>query len=126
MDFDALTRTNRKALQAALAKAPATIRPLLKRDQAWFNEIMLSAAESMTQVDDDFREALWRRCASAPRRSKASRKDFGRTGVAGRWVNTFGSVTVTPTDGGYRLAIDTSAIYGTGSDRRGNARRPPR
>ena len=39
-------------------------------------------------------------------------------GVAGRWINAFGSVTVTPADGGYRLEIDTSAVYGIGSDRR--------
>ncbi|QWG14266.1 DUF1311 domain-containing protein [Bradyrhizobium sediminis] len=118
MDLDALTARIEKALQVALAKAPATIRPLLKRDQAWFNEIMLNAAESMTQPDDDFREAF---VATLRRRAttlEGVAQGFGRPGVAGRWVNAFGSVTVTPADGGYRLAIDTSAVYGTGSDRR--------
>src|SRR6266700_1012096 len=58
-DFEALTAKIEKALQAALAKAPANIRPLLKRDQAWFNEIILNAAESMPASDDsETREAF--------------------------------------------------------------------
>jgi len=118
LDLDALTGQIEKAHRAALAKAPATIRPLLKRDQAWFNEIMLSAAESMTQPDDDFREAFVATLRQRAATLEGVARGFGRSGVAGRWVNAFGSVTVTPADGGYRLAIDTSAVYGTGSDRR--------
>jgi len=118
MDLDALTRRIESALQAALLKAPAIIRPLLKRDQVWFNDIVLSAAESMTQPDDDFREAFVTTLRQRAATLKGVAQGFGRSGVAGRWVNAFGSVTVTPAGGFYRLAIDTSAVYGTGSDRR--------
>jgi uncharacterized protein YecT (DUF1311 family) len=119
-DYDALTSKIEKALQAAVAKAPANIRPLLKRDQAWFNEIILNAAESMPQSDDEatretFAETLRRRVPTL----EAIATGFGRGGFAGKWANTFGSVTVTPADGGaYRLAFDASAVYGTGDDRR--------
>ena len=48
-----------------------------------------------------------------------SRTGFGRPGVSGKWVDAFGTVTVTPADGGaYRLAIETRAVYGSGEDRR--------
>ena len=119
-DYNALTAGIEKALQASLAKAPANIRPLLKRDQAWFNEITLSAADSMPQSDDDdtretFVETLRRRATTLD----AIGAGFDRSGFVGIWVNTFGSVVVTPLDGGgYRLAFDTRAVYGTGSDRR--------
>ncbi len=118
MDLDALTGRIESALQAALSKAPATIRPLLKRDQVWFNETMLNAADSMTQPDDDFREAFVTTLRQRAATLEGVARGFGHSGVAGRWVNAFGSVTVIPADGGYRLAIDTSAVYGTGSDRR--------
>jgi len=118
-DYDALTAKIEKALQAALVKTPANIRPLLKRDQAWFNEIMLSAADSMPQSDDDSREAFVETLRQRATTLEAIADGFGRTGVAGKWVSTFGSVVVTPADGGaYRLAFDARAVYGTGSDRR--------
>lgn len=118
-DYDALTAKIEKALQAALAKTPANIRPLLKRDQAWFNEIMLSAADSMPQSDDDSREAFVEMLRQRAATLEAIADGFGRAGVAGKWVSTFGSVVVTPADGGaYRVAFDARAVYGTGSDRR--------
>jgi uncharacterized protein YecT (DUF1311 family) len=119
-DYDALTAKIEKALQASLAKAPANIRPLLKRDQAWFNEIMLSAADSMPQSDDDeTREAFVETLRQRVTTLEAIAGGFGRAGFTGKWVNTFGSVVVTPVDGGvYRLTFDTRAVYGTGSDRR--------
>ena len=118
-DYDVLTAKIEKALQAALTKTPANIRPLLKRDQAWFNEIMLSAADSMPQSDDDSREAFVETLRQRATTLEAIADGFGRTGVAGKWVSTFGSVVVTPADGGaYRLAFDARAVYGTGSDRR--------
>ena len=80
---------------------------------------MLNAAESMTQSDDDdFREAFAATLRQRAATLEGVAQGFGRSGVAGRWVNAFGSVSVTPADGGYRLAIDTRAVYGTGSDRR--------
>src|SRR6516225_8146261 len=42
--YDALAGRMEDALKAALAKAPATTRPLLKRDQAWFNEMLANIA----------------------------------------------------------------------------------
>ncbi|MBR1228764.1 DUF1311 domain-containing protein [Bradyrhizobium sp. AUGA SZCCT0176] len=119
-DYDALTAKIEKALQASLAKAPANIRPLLKRDQAWFNEIMLSAAGPIHEFDDDeikeaFVETLRQRATTV----EAIKAGFGRAGFSGTWVNTFGSVVIRPVDGGrYRLAFDTRAVYGLGSDRR--------
>jgi len=119
-DYDQLTTKIEKALQATLAKTPANIRPLLKRDQAWFNEIILNAAESMpTSDDDETRQAFVETLRQRALTLEAIATGFGRPGYAGKWVNTFGSVTVTRADGGaWRLAFDTNAVYGTGEDRR--------
>ena len=117
-DFDALTKRIEKALQAALAKAAASIRPQLKRDQVWFNEMVLAAAETVPEVDDEQKEAFVERLRRRATTLEGIAQGFGRTGIAGRWVNALGSVTVTPASGGYRLAIDISAAYGAGSDRR--------
>ena len=111
-DFDTLTKKIEKSLLAALAKSPANIRPLLKRDQAWFNEVVLSAADSLQHRDEEQKEAFVERL-----RRRATTLDhvvagLGRAGYAGRWVNAFGSVTVTPVGGGYRLAIDINVDYG--------------
>jgi len=118
-DYNALTRSIEKSLQAALAKTPANMRPLLKRDQVWFNEIAQSAAEVLPQAEDDepreaFVEMLRRRAGVLD----GIAQGFGRGDIVGRWVNTFGSITVTLDDGAYRLAIDLSAVYGLGSERR--------
>ena len=119
MDFNALTQKVEKSLQAALAKSPANIRPLLKRDQVWFNEMMSNTAEILPQIDNDedatqaFVDRLRRRAATLD----GVAQGFGRGGVAGRWVNAFGSITVTPADSGYRLAIDLRAVYGPGTER---------
>ena len=118
-DYNALSRKIEKTLQAALAKAPANVRPLLKRDQVWFNEIAQSAAEVLPQSDDDetkekFVQTLRQRAAVL----EGIAQGFGRSGIAGRWANTFGNIIATPADGSYRLAIDLSAVYGLGSDRR--------
>ena len=63
------------------------IRPLLKRDQAWFDEIILSAAESVPQSDDaderaGFTETLRQRTTTL----EAIGNGFGRPGYAGDWV----------------------------------------
>lgn len=119
-NYDARTRQIEKSLQAALAKTPTNVRPLLKRDQVWFNEMMLNTAEVLPQADEEsdakqaFAETLRRRATTLD----GIAQGFGRPGVAGRWVNTFGSITVTPAEGGYRLAIDLLAVYGLGSERR--------
>ena len=116
-NYDTLNKRTEKSLQALLAKAPANIRPLLKRDQTWFNEMMLNAVESQFEDDearDSFVAMLRERAATLDRLSQG----FGRPGVAGRWTNTFGSIDVKPADGGYRVVIETRAVYGSGSDRR--------
>ena len=122
--FDAAAGQIETSLQATLTGAPVNIRPLLKRDQVWFGEIAVSAAELVTQSDDD--EAKAALAASLRARIttlQAIAAGFGRSGLAGRWVNAFGSVAVTPADdGAYRIAIETRAVYGTGSDRRRECR----
>ncbi|WP_050626640.1 lysozyme inhibitor LprI family protein [Bradyrhizobium viridifuturi] len=101
-----------KAFDTALAKMPANVKPLLKRDQAWFNEMIIDAAEVLADADADelkqkFAETLRRRAAALE--AIAS----GRPGIAGSWVNAFGSITLTPADGGaYRLAADLRGDYG--------------
>jgi uncharacterized protein YecT (DUF1311 family) len=117
--YDKLVAGIDKAMAAAAAKAPANIRPLLKRDQAWFNEIITNAAESLADSDDtDLRESLAETLRRRVATLDAIAQGFGRAGLAGKWVNAFGSVVVAPVDGGYRLAIETSSVYGSGNDRR--------
>ncbi len=116
--YDTLVAGIDKAFDAALAKTPATIRPLLKRDQAWFDEIILSAAESVPQSDNaderaGFTETLRQRTTTL----EAIGNGFGRPGYAGGWVNAFGALVMTPAEGGaYRVAIETRAVYGSGND----------
>ncbi|MBR1124935.1 DUF1311 domain-containing protein [Bradyrhizobium lablabi] len=118
-DFDALTKRNEKSLQAALAKAPANVKPLLKRDQSWFNEMMLSASETVfDDGDDEQKQAFVERLRQRATTLDGIAQGFGRAGIAGRWVSAFGSATVTPGQGGYRVAIETSAVYGAGSETR--------
>jgi uncharacterized protein YecT (DUF1311 family) len=113
-----------RALQAALAKAPANIKPLLKRDQAWFGEMIASAAEQMPDSEkpadrNAFTKMLRDRIAALGQ----IQSGFGRGGVIGTWQDTFGSVTVTAAgDGAYRVAIATDAIYGTDEGRRWTCR----
>src|SRR5262249_29420386 len=76
-----------QALKGALTKAPANVRPLLKRDQAWFNETVINATEdgipqSKDAADRDaFAGMLSRRIATLGRIGKG----FGRSGVLGKW-----------------------------------------
>jgi uncharacterized protein YecT (DUF1311 family) len=109
-----------KAFNAAIAKTPANIKPLLKRDQAWFNEVVLNAADSVPQSDDfDEKEGFGETLARRATTLESVAGGFGRPGFAGTWANAFGSIVVTPAENGaYRLAVDTRAVYGTGSDRR--------
>ncbi len=118
--YDKLAAGIDKAMAAAAAKTPANVQPLLKRDQTWFNEIIVSAAESLTESDDtEQRESLAGTLRARVATLDAIGQGFGRPGLAGKWVSAFGSVTVAPTgNGAYRLAVETRAIYGSGSDRR--------
>lgn len=105
-----------KAFDAALPKLPANVRPLLKRDQAWFNEMIIDAADVLADTDEDELKAGF---AAALRRRTAALGGLasGRPGISGNWVNAFGSITLTPTEGGaYHLAADLRGDYG--GDRR--------
>jgi uncharacterized protein YecT (DUF1311 family) len=111
--YDMLVAAIDKAFAAALSQTPANIRPLLKRDEAWFDEIILAAGED--GVPGGFSETLRQRAATLTEIASG----FGRPGYNGRWVNTFGRLEVTPADDGtYRLAIETLTAYGADDDRR--------
>ncbi len=115
--YDALATGMEAALQAALAKAPATVRPLLKRDQAWFNEMALNIAQSMPQQNADFTATLLTLLKQRTATLAALAPGLGRAGLAGRWVDAFGSVTVTPAERGiYRVAVDTQTDYRAGEE----------
>jgi uncharacterized protein YecT (DUF1311 family) len=109
-------------VQAALAKAPANVKPLLKRDQGFFHEMMISAAEEMPGsadegARDEFANMLRQRVAVL------AKLGFGRSGLSGKWQDAFGTVTVLPADdGAYRVAIDTNAVYGGDDERRAQCR----
>jgi hypothetical protein len=122
--FGTLATQIETALQATLATAPLKMRPLLKRDQVWFGEIAVSAAESVPQSDDDeAKEAFATGLRERITTLQAIAAGFGRSRLAGRWVYAFGNVVVTPDEGGaYRIAIETRSVYGTGSDRRRECR----
>ena len=60
--YDRLVAQIDSAMTATLAKAPANIRPLLKRDQVWFNEIIWEAAEFVAESDDSTSARRSARC----------------------------------------------------------------
>ncbi|MBR1208606.1 MULTISPECIES: lysozyme inhibitor LprI family protein [unclassified Bradyrhizobium] len=114
--YDKLVAQIDKAFDAALPKLPANVRPLLKRDQAWFNEMIIDAADVLADADEDELKASF---AATLRRRAAALEGMasGRPGLSGNWVNAFGHLTLTPTEGGaYRLAADLRGDYG--GDRR--------
>ncbi|HLG82648.1 MAG TPA: lysozyme inhibitor LprI family protein [Bradyrhizobium sp.] len=112
--YDALVAQLDKAIQAASAKAPANVRPLLRRDQAFFHEMIVMAAEAMpgsdsAEIRNSFDDMLHDRVAALAQIGDG----FGRSGIPGKWVDAFGSITVTPAEAGaFRVAIATSSIYG--------------
>ena len=110
--FDAPAAKMEEALQAALAKAPVKVRPLLKRDQVWFNEMVAASAQYMTTDNPDYAEDLTTLPKERTNTLASIAHGFGRPGFAGRWVSAFGGITVTPADHGtYRLAIDLTSNY---------------
>ncbi|SHK10715.1 Protein of unknown function [Bradyrhizobium lablabi] len=117
--LDTLAAQIDKVFAATVAKAPVNAKPLLKRDQVWFGEIVVNAAESMPQSDNaDDRQAFVASLRQRVGTLEAIAAGLGRSGIAGRWVNAFGSVVVTPVqDGAYRIAIETRAVYGTDDER---------
>ena len=108
-------------LQAALAKAPATIRPLLKRDQFWFGEkIAMTAGDGAPHsVEPANLAAIANMLGQRIATLEGIAEGFPRAGVLGKWDNAFGSVTVTMAGGdAYRIAIDTDSGYTKDDDRR--------
>ena len=104
-----------KAFDTALAKTPATIKSLLKRDQAWFNEMILEAADLVVEMNDaDMRAGFAETLRARLTALQGIADGFGRPGFGGRWASAFGSVAVTPAeDGAYRLAASIKVNYGT-------------
>jgi uncharacterized protein YecT (DUF1311 family) len=112
--LDALASQIEKTLQLALTKASVTARPLLKRDQVWFDEMIINAAETMAEGNDaEAREAFVEMLRQRVTTLEGIAQGFGRAGVAGRWVNAFGALEVTAAEAGaYRLTIDMDSVYG--------------
>ena len=120
--YDKLVTRLDRGVQAVLAKAPANIKPLLRRDQALFYEMIISAAEEMPgSADAGDREVFAQMLRD--RIAALAEIGFGRTGVSGKWQAAFGSVMVTPAaEGAYQLAIDGDATYGPDEERRWQCR----
>ncbi|PDT85700.1 hypothetical protein CO669_30940 [Bradyrhizobium sp. Y36] len=113
--YDKLVAAIDKSFDAALARAPVNIRPLLKRDEAWFNEMISQAADTVQEVDDD---ELRDNFAATLRQRQVALDEiaggFGRSGFSGKWANAFGSLTLSPDANGVRhLTIDMKAYYGS-------------
>ncbi|TWB49433.1 lysozyme inhibitor LprI family protein [Bradyrhizobium sacchari] len=117
--YDQLVAAIDKSFDTALARTPANIRPLLKRDQAWFNEMILGAAGTVQEVDeaelrDNFVATLRQRATVLGEIAAGS----GRAGLAGKWANAFGSITISPSANGTRqLTVDMRVDYGSDKHR---------
>lgn len=113
--YDKLVARIDKAFETVLPKTPSNIRPLLKRDQAWFNEMILEAADLVVEMDDGdirtgFAETLQARAAAL----ESMAGSIGRAGFAGRWTSAFGDIAVMPVEGdAYSLAVDIRVNYGS-------------
>jgi uncharacterized protein YecT (DUF1311 family) len=112
--YDRLIRAIDEAFDAALARTPANIKPLLKRDQVWFNEMVPGAVAIVEEMDDpELRDdvmAILRGRAATLREIGAG---FGRRDIAGRWRNAFGTATLSPDgSGAFRLGVDINVNYG--------------
>ena len=113
--YDKLVARIDKAFDTALPKAPANIRPLLKRDQAWFNEMILDAADLVVEMDDaDLRAGFAETLQSRATALEGMADGFGRMGFTGRWTSAFGGIVVTTAESGaYRLAVNIRVNHGS-------------
>ena len=113
--YDKLVAAVEASFAAAVTKAPANVRPLFKRDQAWFNEMIQEAAYTVEEADEaelrqNMTDMLRRRAAALDDLARG----FGRSGLTGAWANAFGGVTVTATETGtYRLDVELNSDYGS-------------
>lgn len=122
--FDRLGQEVDAAVNAALAKAPPTTVPILKRDQFWFREMIGAVIDDAMGGGDDQQElqkrtldnvvaTLHQRIATL----HAIAQGFGRTGVAGHWANAFGTVEITAAEhDAYRVVLSGKASYGGSAD----------
>ena len=111
--YDVLVTAIDTAFTSLLNRTPANVRPLVKRDEFWFDEIILSAGAD--GLPEDFADTLRQRATTLADIAAG----FGRPGYLGHWVNVTGKLDVTAVDaGGYRLAIETRTTYGADVDRR--------
>jgi uncharacterized protein YecT (DUF1311 family) len=113
--YDKLVAQIGKAFDAVLPKTPANIRPLLERDQAWFNEMILEAADLVAEMDDaDIRAGFAETLQSRVAVLESMADGIGRTGFAGRWTSAFGGIVVTPAEAdAYRVAVNIRVNYGS-------------
>lgn len=116
--YDVLTAQLDEATRAAVSRAPVNVRPLLKRDQAFFNEMaVMEAREIFESEGNDMRKPFDEMLRNRIATMREVGDGFGRNGVRGKWVDAFGSVTVAAADdGAYRVELDRSAIYGLDDD----------
>jgi hypothetical protein len=110
--FHRLEQEVNAAVKAALAKAPPTTVPILMRDQSWFREMIGAVIDDAAGGGDDQLEVqkrtldnvvatLHQRIATL----HAIAQGFGRTGVAGRWTNAFGTSNHAGRTEGYRIVL---------------------
>ncbi len=113
--YDKLAAAVDTSFAAAVGKAPANVRPLFKRDQAWFNEMIQEAAYTVEDADEaelrqNMTDVLRRRAAMLDDLARS----FGRNGLTGAWANAFGGVTITTAEAGaYHLNAELSSDYGS-------------
>ena len=122
--FNLLGREVDAAVKAALAKAPPTTVPILKRDQFWFREMIGNAVDDAAHVGDDQRDAQKRILDSAIatlhqriEMLRAMAQGFGRAGVVGRWASAFGTVEITLAGhDAFNVVLSSKASYGGSED----------
>ena len=100
--YDKLAAAVDGSFAAAVTKAPANIRPLLKRDQAWFNEMIQEAVRSQADQFPEFLHPGWEKRTSEMHYTVNARDhlsglqreriallegfDEKRDGLAGTWL----------------------------------------
>jgi uncharacterized protein YecT (DUF1311 family) len=113
--YDKLVAAVDTSFAAAVAKAPTNVRPLFKRDQVWFDEMIQEAAYTVEEAD----EAELRQNLTDLLRQRAAvlndlARGFGRSGLTGAWANAFGGLSVTATEAGaYSLDAKLNSDYGS-------------
>jgi len=114
--FAALSKRLDLAFALALARAKPETKPLLMRDQVWVREMIESfdGILGAPGADEDVAARSADMFTNRTRDLDAIQDSLGRKGLAGRWVNAFGSVEIAPeTNGARRVTVRTAGAYGT-------------